>query len=96
MDKVVKVCDVCEDLTRPVQIYTVGSADGRVADPPPTLCAEHAAPLEAFLPQAQSAPAKPTPARKAPAKKAAAKKAAAKKAAPRGKARRTLSLEEIG
>lgn len=66
MDKVVKVCDVCEDLTRPVLIYDVSSRDGRKADPPPTLCAEHSAPLEKFLPQA----AKP---RRPVAKKAVAR-----------------------
>lgn len=89
MEIVVQVCDVCQEIGKPVKKYGV-SEDDRVAQP--VLCADDGAPLERFLPSKPGV--KATPPR--PAKKAAAKKTAAKKSPARGgRQSGVMTMEEI-
>lgn len=58
----VTVCNVCADVSRPTQSYTVASG-GRTGEA--DLCDEHAVPLEAVLDtSAKPKPAKPAPTRR--------------------------------
>ena len=89
----VTVCNVCQEVGKPVEQYVVGRLGAPVEL---DLCADHAAPIEAPIEALLGGQPKGAGSRTpAKARKAPAKKAAAKKAAPRRRGTKVVSIEEI-